>query len=153
MSTTPPPSGFPEAREARARAEQTPAVVRDAMLARPREVAGITLHPLNLDTLWILEACAHPLATPGADADKLTPLQLAQLVFAFAAPDAALEHAGQEREEGATLSPFDRAAFSYLRTHVPLGEMATVTAALVRLLTEGLATAPGAGGANPPAAG
>lgn len=153
MSTPPPPSGFPEARAARVRAEQTPAVVRDAMLARAREVAGITLHPLNLDTLWILEACNHPLATPGASADKLTPIELAQLVFAFASPDAALEHAGQEREEGATLSQFDRAAFAFLRTHVPLGEMASVTAELARLLTEGLATAPGAGAANPPAAG
>jgi hypothetical protein len=143
--------GFAAGKSARAIAEQTPPNVLAGMLAGPKEVAGVTVYPLSLDILWTLQACAHPLATPQAGAlDNLEHLQLAQLVFAFCSPEAALDAAAEGKDASTALSTFDRAALSFMRHHVPLANLVSVLQVVGAMVSEGLATAPGAGSGNPP---
>jgi hypothetical protein len=145
-------SPFAGSKPARTRAAQTPTAVRKAMLAGPREVCGLTLHPLSLDILWTLESVGHPLADPARSADQLaaiTPLQTAQMVFAFAAPLSAVDAAAQPAEEGAKLSPYDKEAFAFLRkSGVSIAQLGELGSAIAQLIQEGLAPAPGDG--NPP---
>ena len=138
-----------EAPKAQAAAAQTPRTVRRAMLAGPREVCGVTLHPLSLDILWTLEAVGHPLGTPDSapSADpSLKPLHIAQMIYAFAKPSAALELASlaDDSAPGDKLTAFDRAAFAFIRTHNLFTSLAELGAAVAAMITEGLAAAPGA---------
>lgn len=141
------PSGFVAAAAARKPAEQTPSIVRTAMLATPQTICGILIHPLSLDTLWILEAVGHPLFTPRESGDiEMTTQQLAQLIFAFAAPTSALEIASQAADPSVQLTPFDLAAYAFIRSHVPnIRDLSMIGGAIAKMITEGLATAPGAG--------
>lgn len=136
-------------RAARKRAEVTPPVVLDAMLAGPVEFGGITLHPLSLDIIWVLQKCEHPaFDAAGSGQSDLTPLQIAQLVYAFAAPSSAVATVTQG-ELGQ--SAFDAEALAFFRRHVPMPQTKEVLAIIARLIRAGYATAPSGG--NPPKAG
>lgn len=140
---------------AREAARQTPEEVRNAMLAGPRMVCGLELQPLSFDILWLLEQAGHPIAMPGnrkTDAEGrfgLSPLETAELVFAFADPDAALA-AASVREADAKLSRYSREALAFMRRRVRFTDGAVLTAAIFQLVEEGLSTAPGAAAENPP---
>lgn len=119
------------------------------MLAGPQQVAGITIHPFSLDILWVLEEAECPLFKGDNTGGNLTALQCAQVIFAFAAPEQALEAASIRAEDGAKLTPFDREALAYVRAHLPVSEIPAVTEQLGAMLRAAMAAAPG-GGANPP---
>lgn len=139
-------SRWAEASGAQAKAAQTPSTVRKAMLSRPRTVCGITLHPLSLDVLWTLEAIGHPLGTPGSAETELSPLRIAQMVYAFAEPGTALDLASQGEDfDGGKLSRFDKAAFAFVRTNNLFPNLPELGAAVATMITEGLAAAPGDG--------
>ena len=141
-------SHWSDAPTAQAAAAQTPRTVRAAMLAGPRTVCGITLQPLSLDILWALEAIAHPLATPGAPGE-LSHLRIAQMIYAFAEPAAALQAASMGTDGAETLTSFDHAAFAFIRRHVTnFADLPKLGEAIAQLIQEGLSPAPG--GANPP---
>ncbi len=144
-------AGWDAAGKAQKTAAQTPSLVRKAMLAAPQTVCGITLHPLSLDHLWTLEAITHPMGSPGAaDSTELTPLHIAQLIYTFAQPGEAVQLCAQAGDPESRLTPFDLAAFAFVRHAVPdLGDLTKIAAAIVAMLTGGLATAPGAGSENP----
>lgn len=140
------PEEYAKPKAARKRAEQTPPVVRAAMLAGPVECQGITLYPLSLDILWTLEHCGHPAMDPLATAaTTISSLQIAQLIFIFAHPSEAAALAAQSRDDG--LSALDAAALAFIRRAVPVAALGALVAQITRMITEGLATAPG--GANP----
>lgn len=133
-------------RKARDGAQQTPPVVREAMLAGPLEVNGVTFQPLTLATLWLLEKIEHPLVAnnPENAEGKLSLTDTISALFIFSAPQRARALlAAASREE------FDAAAQELAEKFQPsdfprLGEV------LRQIFTEGLATAPQAGKtANP----
>lgn len=135
--------------EAQVKAAQTPQTVRRAMLAGPRTVHGVTLYPLSLDTLWTLEAINHKVGTPSAE-DKgeltLSHLEIAQMIYAFAAPGAALELASMvEEDSGAKLTTYDLTALKFVRDNALFPHLAELGAVVAAMISEGLAAAPGDG--------
>jgi hypothetical protein len=119
------------------------------MLAGPRKVRGITLHPLSLDTLWTLEAIGHKVGTPSTDAKAeltLSHLEIAQMIYAFAAPGAALELASMvEEDSGAKLTTYDLTALKFVRDNALLPHIAELGGVVAAMISEGLAAAPGDG--------
>lgn len=144
-------AGFAAGKAARAVAEQTPPDVLTAMLARPHTVHGVTLQPLNLDILWVLQKIGHPLGTPGSESSDLSGLQVAQLIFAFAAIEEALDAVAERITGDDGLTTYDREAFRFVRAHVPMKALPDFAVEIGLMISEGLATAPGAGDENPPA--
>ena len=139
-----------EARKARQRAEVTPPLVLDAMLAGPVECCGLKLHPLSLDSAWTLQRCQHPAFDPAATPDtELNPLQVAQLIYTFAAPSDAVANVTAPVE--GELSVFDSEALAFVRRNVQMGDVGKIVQTITRIIVAGLQAAPSGG--NPPKAG
>lgn len=139
----------PEGIRARDAAMQLPSIVAGAFLSRAIAVHGVTLQPFSWDTMLVLHQIGNSVARGGA-VDGLKPIEIAQLIFAFAAPDDAIELAAEPDELGAW-SDFDKAALRFLRAHgITPGMLPEISEAIGKLIQEGLAAAPGAGAENPP---
>jgi hypothetical protein len=130
-------------------AKQTPPVVRTAFLTGPITVGGHTLQPFSLGHLWTLEAIEHPLiaiATAQSAEVKLGVRDLCSALFVLAKPREArlaIAEGGRER--------FDLVAGEFAES-IAASDLPKIAAAIIKLVTEGLATAPsGDGAARPPA--
>lgn len=143
----PKPKDNAAAQAARKRAEVTPPLVLDAMLARPVTACGLTLHPLSLDIIWTLQACRHPAFDSALSAEsEMTALQIAQLIYAFASPGEAVANAPQG-DGGQSL--FDSEAFAFFRRHLTMSQVGEVVALIARLIKAGYAPAPNPAKAGP----
>lgn len=132
--------------KARTAGQQTPSIVRQAFLAGAREVAGLTLQPLSLGILWLLEEVGHPLVKP-SEAPAESALAMRDLIaalFIFSRPREARAAIQQGRDE------FDLQAGELADT-LPQRELAAISTTLNQLIAEGLGTAPVDPG-NPPSA-
>ena len=160
--------------KARDQAAQTPEEVRKAFLTRTRAVGPLVLQPFSLGILWLFEELNHPFNKPeevlrdaegnpvplldaegkpqikdGKPLYQAKPMSLAdtaRAIYVFADPEGAAETLS------AGLEAFDTAAkslaFGIAPEHLP-----AIGLAIKTIFTEGLATIPGAGGANPPPTG
>ena len=137
---------------ARDAALQLPTIVAAAFLTRPVKLHGLTLEAYSFDSIIILKQVGNPLASGLSEeiVASLTDLQIAQLIFAIAAPERALEACCPPTADG-SLSDYDRAAIAFLRERQLLPHhLPDIMAAIAKLIVEGLAAAPGAGSGNPP---
>jgi len=156
---------------ARDEAMQTPDEVREAFLKRKRQLGPVYVEPFSIGILWLFEELKHPLYTGGdkiLDAegqpvpvldDQQKPVtRNGRVVFAtepLSARDICRaiyifhdsESAGEALSAGE--DNFDQAALELVRgiSQHMVGE---IIAAITVTLTEGLATVPGGGAANPP---
>lgn len=125
---------------ARDDAAQTPDVVREAFLARRRNLGPVYIEPFNLGQLWLMEAIKHPLYKGGGG--SLSFRDVARAIYIF--HDG--ESAGESLAEGE--ESFDREALAIARGLDP-ADVQRILEEIKKTFTEGLATIPGGGASNP----
>ena len=131
--------------QARDRAGQTPDEVRGAFLAQRTMVCGVELKPFTLGILWLLEELGSPLMDPAQQGVNLNLRDTARAIYVFKEPQAARA----ALTEGVAV--LDEQAHALALNFTP-GDVRELCAAITNIVTEGLATVPGAGGGNPPGA-
>ncbi len=139
---------------ARKGAEQTPQEVREAFLARRRQIGPVWIEPFSLGQLWLFESLKHPfnegaelIEVDGKQVPKrLSMCDTARAIFVF--HDA--ESANEALQGG--LEQFDAEALA-LASGIDPALLPEITSLIAKTFTEGLATIPGAGGSNPRATG
>lgn len=84
---------------------RTPERARAALLAQPREVEGLRIHPVTLGIQILLEEINHPVlqAAKAASAEEAAAVQIGardvlHLIFIFAQPEEAWRAIGMSRE-------------------------------------------------------
>lgn len=121
----------------------TPARSRAAFLAQPREVAGLTIHPVHLGAQILLEEINHPIlkvakasSPEEAAAISIGARDVLHLIFIFAQPEQAWSALGDSREA------FDAAArdFSF---SVPPAVVAEAVPVIRDMLFQSGRTIPG----------
>lgn len=130
--------------EARDRAAQTPEEVRKAFLAGTKTVGPISLQPFSLGILWLLEEIDHPIIKPAAE---LKAKDVSRAIAIFSDPEGA-----GEAIKSAGLDALDEFAMPIV-SGISMAWLSEIIAAIVEIITEGLATIPGGGKADPPSTG
>lgn len=131
---------------------RTPTRAREALLAGPREVAGLTIHPVTLGTQILLEEINHPvLKVASAESPEAAALiqigarDVLHLIYIFAHPEEAWRTIGLSREN------FFAAAREFGFSVAP-GVVAEVIPVIRDMLFQSSRTLPAAkesGGADP----
>lgn len=120
-----------------------PSRARQALLAGPIEVEGITLHPPTLGQILLLEEIGHPMFRAVSDGAEQTPSMtvrdMARLIYIYACPleaDAALRR-GREA--------FEAECFRWASTSLPLSRFPAIIAAIQQLQAASTSTIPADG--------
>lgn len=131
--------------DARELIAQTPSDALAALLEGPQRHGHLTIAPLCLEIIWLLQACNHPVSRSSMRLAPLSPLASAQLIFIFCNLPAARQSAWQRSVPG-EISLFDREAFAFQRGAVPLGEVPLLLRAIGEQFLAAMRTAPSGSG-------
>lgn len=128
---------------ARDQALNTPDEVRRAFLRDRYEVAGVTLQPLTMGILYLLQEIDHPFVRkPAIGADgkpvphEVTTKDAMRAIYIFHAPSAA--------RDAIEADVLDAEAFALANTISPF-DMEAIAAELGQIFTDGFSTMPGGG--------